>query len=203
MKRDDIGVVFFSSGDPISSTIRCFEKCFLKRDIIFSHVGFLLPSYLVNTPCSTKSSHVVFESTMSGPLNDNVRNVCGNIEFGVQLRSFDELIKEYNESKRIIAVCFIKNKLLPNDYEEIIKTCVKKYEGKGYEKNIFNLLSVHTSLPFTKKTGIFCSELVCEILKDLKLVNNKCESKKISPNSLFLVSDLGHPTILTSDTSIL
>lgn len=184
----------------VSKVIKGFEKFFLKKNYVFTHVGLAIKTELIVDiiPCTNlkKSKYLVFESTLSGSLNDNVRDVCDNIYLGVQLRSFDELVKEYKAKKsNMIAYSKISN--LPNNYKEVIRRSITKYINKGYDLLSMNLLLIHVPISGIKTDNMFCSELVCKILKDLNLVSSNVKEKKVSPNTIFnICSDICTPVYI-------
>ena len=198
LDKESIYVVFFSSKDFVSRSIRNLEKIwFRKRKNIFSHVGLLFHESILDKQSKMKickppkESFLVLESTLSGPLNDNVKNTCNRVKFGVQVRRFSDLIKSYRESKGKIAVCKIKNLHSKGD---IFNQTLKEYLDKRYEMILTNLLTVHFPIHSpVYKGSVFCSELVCLILQRLGLISKELIPKKISPNGVFNIALLSEP----------
>jgi len=169
-------IIFFSSSDPVSRFIKKIEKIFNKG--LFSHCGLLIYSTKLKIPCIKKEQFVVIESTMSGRLNDNVLDVCGKSYFGTQFRLLIDILQS-NVYKKI-AVC----KIITNQNFKISDlNRINFYIGLKYDLSP-NLLTLHSPIPSIKTRKMFCSELVCEILKGLNLVEVE-NTKKISPNDIF------------------
>jgi uncharacterized protein (DUF1919 family) len=187
INRDKLYIILFSSTDIISSSIKLFESCFLKRKCIFSHVGILFHSKLLlpefKFSVCNPDNFIVIESTLSGKLNDDVYDTCGRIKFGVQMRSLTDLIESYSNkegTKMAIAEIIDKIENLPYKFSEILN----KYITKKYERCITNLITIHLPIPSIANKKVFCSELVYRILRDLGVHIQKKNPKKVSPNSL-------------------
>lgn len=183
LNKNSIYLVFFSSKHLVSKCINCYERIFL-RNVYFSHVGLLFHSSLLKSNlkkiCYPINEYLVLESTLGGPLNDNIYNTCDKIEFGVQLRYFRNLLERYKEIKGKIAISEIKNIDL-----NIFCDIIFKYINKSYDFIPTNLLTIHLPFPTFNIGGVFCSELVFRILKDMKMdIQTYKKSKKVSPNNL-------------------
>jgi hypothetical protein len=173
-------LVFFKSSDFVSKTIQRYEKIWGIKDP-FSHVGIAIHSkFLKGCKCVDPKTFIILESTMSGPLNDGVRDICNNIFFGVQLRNFNDILKTFSYQITIFKLNYEINKLT-------IKNTIKSVLGIKYDYDIFNLLTVHVPINFKQGKKMFCSQLVCEILKELGLLKKEINSKKISPNTLMKI----------------
>ena len=187
--NEDIYIAFFVSNDNVSKIIKRFEKFFMNKKFVFTHVGICIKTDIIKDliPCKKNIyPYIILESTFSGPLNDNVKTVCDDIFFGVQMRWLNEIVQEYKKCKKcMIAISKIKN--LPNDYINILRKSIVKYINKNYDKTIVNLLTIHIPIPSIKTDGMFCSELVCNVLKDLHIIDDSINDKKVSPNSIFKV----------------
>lgn len=206
LDENTIYVVFFSSKDVVSTCIRKFEKIwFWKKKTLFSHVGILFHERILDVESKTKlcrpsESFLVLESTMSGPLNDNVKNTCKRVKFGVQVRKFNSLIKHYRKNKGKIAVCKLKKLNERNEGNEgnesqkrIFNQVLKDYLSKRYDIILTNLLTVHIPVQSIYSGRVFCSELVCLILQQLGVISNEIDPKKVSPNSVFDLTVLSEP----------
>jgi len=185
MNIDLVYIVFFSSSQIISSAIKLSEKLYLDN-VRFSHTGLLVYSKnfeddIILNNCISKEGWYVLESTLSGRLNDGIRNTCGKTVFGVQIRDFDRISKQYET----IAVRDIKSTL---GNRKCINEFIRFYGGYSYETNPINLLTVHhnaiESFHFFGKKNVFCSELVFLFLQSLHPF--KRNPKKVSPNFLLL-----------------
>ena len=183
----------------VSKTIKFTESLFFAYSE-FTHVGLLIHSSQLNKEIKDngciidQEQWIVFESTLSGRWNDNVKNTCSKTFFGVQMRKFSELIKSYNGREGYLAI----GKLLINKYPYNLNQNLKKYLNIGYDYNIFNLLSINTvdrklidtvlkifCLKPTEKR--FCSDFVFKVLNECGLIPDeykKIRSKNISPSFL-------------------
>lgn len=202
LNKSKLYVIFFSSSDFVSKTIRWFDSCWLSRPCAFSHSGILfhkqfLSLKLYNYLCQPNDEFLVIESTLSGRLNDCVYNTCKQSYFGVQIRSLTELLNSYkNQINGSIAVCEIDIPNTPNTFE-CFSSILQKYLQKKYERKLPNLFLVHMPIfPAFKSNTFFCSELVYRILKDLKVKIQKRSAKKVSPNSLINYANLKSITYL-------
>lgn len=188
LSKNKIYIILFSSNDPISSTITCFESFCLRHKCIFSHSGILfhseilLPEFKFSI-CNPEDSFLVIESTLSGRLNDDVYNTCGKVKFGVQIRLLNELIESYSTKNGTkIAVAEIEEKIA--DLSSKFTNILQKYITRKYEYLITNLLIIHLPISSIESESVFCSELVYRILKELRINIRKKHPKKVSPNSL-------------------
>lgn len=183
--EDDVYVAFFISTDIVGKVITRFEKFFVDNKNIFTHVGLVIKSTVINdiVPCFKNCKYVIYESTYSGSINDNIRNTCGSEFFGVQFRDFDLLCKNYKERHQKIAISSIQG--LPQNYKEVLRRSVVTHINKSYDLTLINLLTIHLPLPGIKTNGMFCSDLVCKVLQDLGVVEGLVNSKKTSPNTLY------------------
>lgn len=193
--EDDVYMAFFISTDTIGKLIRQFEKFFTSDKTIFTHVGLVIKSSIVNdiVPCFQSCKYVIYESTYSGLLNDNIKNTCDNAFLGVQFRDFDLICRAYKERHQKIAISSIQG--LPHNYKDILRRSVVTHINKSYDLTIVNLLTIHLPLPGIKTNGMFCSDLVCKVLQDLGVIEAMINSKKTSPNTLYqlLRSRIGIP----------
>ena len=190
MNSKNLYIVFFSSFDFVSTSIRKVEKVFFPNRKVFSHVGLLFHESILNKNVSSKicsklkNEFLVIESTLSGSLNDGVKNTCGKTFFGVQVRSFNELVKHYKDDRGKIAICKITNfDLFPN--RDLFNNLVLKVLYTKYENIIVNLLCIHLPFPVLKSKRMFCSELVYFILNNLNIIEKQLNPKKVSPNMFF------------------
>lgn len=198
LRKDRLYVIFFSSPTTVSRCIRWYERVFIKN-AIWSHVGILFHSSVIThvTPliCPGKmksGKFLVLESTMGGPLNDNVYSTCGKMEFGVQVRDFDELLISYGKDGGNIAVSRVTT-INDDMWGMEFNKCLQRYLGARYELIIPNLLTIH--LPFIRpirSKGMFCSEVVACILNDI-LKLSSIKTKKVSPNKLLELGILSPP----------
>lgn len=198
LKKTKIYLILFSSADYVSKTIKCYETLCLHKRCLFSHVGLLFSVDLLDfdfyeTICKPKDEFLVIESTLSGVLNDNVYNTCGKTVFGVQIRSFYELLQNYQNNDSMIAVSEVITNNLQN-----FSNILRKYLNKPYEMFLANLITVHLPIiPAIKSSTFFCSELVYRILNELEVIVNKKSPKKVSPNNLAMQPFFKEPIFIT------
>jgi hypothetical protein len=152
---------------------------------------------------TTSANMLVIESTMSGPLNDDVPNVeTGASTFGVQIRDLRDDITSYLQNpKANVGVC----KLIHNpsfcrvkDKKKLIKKLEKVYkefDGKTYNFGLIDLLA--TVIPCMRSirkvdddtlgeitdtdNWMFCSELVMRIYQKIGLIDPKIDYRDTTP----------------------
>lgn len=202
-------IVFFQGGDYVSDFIRFVEGRKLKPKgkftvptDAFSHVGMIVKSDVLDHPLVLPNRTYIFESTMSGPLNDGVLNIEGNSYLGVQLRDFQEIVQKYADIPNTkIAVAHLSEK-----YRDIV-TEVSKDSGKSildaftqifnelngtiYDLNPVSLLGStfricrlcrsHSEKFWKTENFLFCSELVATIYKYLGIFPDTVNPKNVIP----------------------
>ena len=204
----DLDLVLFRGGEFVSNAIAWLEAFAIHRPNItdyviapdaFTHCGIVLSRELVDDDRLDPDKLYIFESTMSGPLNDNVLNIDGKAFLGVQIRELDSVVTEYNASPGTrVAFAHLNRRLLHDvwgDSQETLSTqltdLVHRYEGVRYDANpislistIFNLFRicrrVAENLAGTED-WLFCSELVAVIYKALGLFPASVEPKNVVP----------------------
>jgi hypothetical protein len=184
MNPEKLYVIFFSSDHFVSKLIKTFEKIF-KKNVKVSHVGLLFHSkHIENKSLFCSGNWLVLESTLGGELNDGVKTTCNKTEFGVQLRSFSDIIETKFYTSIIISS--VQNLNL-NEKKREFNDLIQKYHGTKYERNPLNLFLVNIPfIPSFKNKYFFCSEFVWLFINELlKLDFVKKKSKKISPNTIF------------------
>jgi hypothetical protein len=163
------------------------ESFCIRRRCLFSHVGILFHSDILlpeskQFVCNSENSFLVLESTLSGKLNDDILTTCRKVKFGVQIRSFNELIFSYLEKESKIALAEIDENI--EDLKVKFTKVIQKYITLKYERHLTNLITIHLPIPSFDSESVFCSELVYRILKDLDIDVKKKNPKKVSPNTI-------------------
>ncbi len=189
-------IILFRGSDFVSSTIRYLSFKAMSSDIPleqrnearqFSHIGMIVTREILDIPQLEPNKLYIWESTISGKLGENVKNVDGKSMLGVQIRDFDELIKAYdNSSKTKIAYSKVVNNPLDEmNKEEIrknMKELYKQNNGKLYEANVFTMFAglfprlrkFRIPSPFRYESQfLFCSELLTIIYKKMNIIKEK------------------------------
>lgn len=188
----------------------------------FSHVAMVISSDLYDHESLKPRKLYLIESTMSGKKNDNVNNIDGKSFFGVQIRSLDEIIHEYTKDPkdpRIIACSYMKNNPFRENKDSerckemrILFTSWYDFYWKDtkYDANPISLLaSMYTPWRFLRclvekisgtEKWLFCSELIAEILRILKILHEDTNPKNVIPMD-FLGYDVDHEIPLLYECS--
>lgn len=200
-----LDLILFRGSEFISTTIRFLEKLEVDNGD-WSHCGLVVTSDLVPTIKNAKPGKLyVWESTLSGELNDGIYDVESNATvFGVQIRSLDKLVIEYNKRDRKIAWSKLENN--PYDrkkhedetaykarFEKLQKLLCDlhlKYQNSMYEINPLRLLAALFPCvrSYRNKIGLgkdlmFCSELVATVYCDIGVL----DPQKVDPENVLPV----------------
>lgn len=208
-----LDLVFFKGGDYVSKLICFLEKTQMpSREIqlrqlvqdggaadIFSHVGIVVTAEILEHPSVETGKWYIWESTMSGPLNDGVPNILGQSYLGVQLRDLSEVIRAYDAKAdtRVAMGCLtesVRSKLLmehSRSLRERFTEVFNDYDGIRYDANIISLCSsLCRCCRGAREIGeylldtedwLFCSELVAVVYKDLGIFPAKVNPKNVVP----------------------
>lgn len=184
-KLDPMDLVLFKGGDFVSKFITTAEK-FVNGVDTFSHVGVIVTRESCGLKFLKKNRKYIWESTMSGPLGNGVKNVQGKSMLGVQVRDIGQLLKNCRAAGNVdIAVAKIHNNpfLSPitcKDVTKRLRKCMKLYNGRNYDYNCFSLGSAlfpairGCRRQIEKHTGtqkwMFCSELVASVYRDIGII---------------------------------
>lgn len=204
-KVKPLDLVFFDGIGIASDLIQLVESILLykqnKEGIKpgeFSHVGMLVTSEILEYPGVEDNILYILESTISGYGQGNVKDISGKSFFGVQLRKFSEVVKEYEENNgtEICVGNLIGNPLLDKetDKEELKRKFSNIAKALLYTDYEYNLIGLGASLieelrPFRDYTNkimhternLFCSELVATILKKLNIINENVKVENVVP----------------------
>lgn len=187
LNKHEIYIIFFSTPNIISKCIKLYEWCWCENPR-FSHVGITFHTDILNEEYKIKncnpSGFVVLESTLSGPMNDNINNTCNKVKFGVQIRSLKKILLEYRKNDAQIAVSKIKYNIPKEKFHDVFNKSLGKVCSKTYDYDLYNLLTIHTLLPSIQNGRMFCSETVYTILISLDVKVKKKNAKKVSPDEL-------------------
>ncbi len=182
MKTFDL--LLFAGNEPISELIRTAEWAILGNGN-WSHVGVVLEGKYLIDCVGTKSKDLdegklyVWESTVSLTIPDVLTGKCRE---GVQIRDFDLVLKEYNGK---IGVSPLEKEFDEEKIRETVKKIYTKYKGVSYVRNPFVLISglccCFRSVREETHVGVFCSEFVGEIYKELGLIATDLKTEDIVP----------------------
>lgn len=204
-------LIFFKGGEVISRAIRFIQQSTLgveNKEDVWSHVGIVITRELFDDPRLEPNKVYVGESTLSGRLNDGIKNVDNKSFFGVQIRSLDLLVKKYttNDKTEIGWSRMKNNPFRDNSKEGLIRQqkirdqftimYPNRWEGIRYDLNIISLVTA--VFPFfkplhwlTQKIDImntddwlFCSEFVFDVLQVFKFYDKRIDSSLVLPNDL-------------------
>lgn len=186
-----LDVILFRGSDFVSNTIRYLSKKSMGGRYeagCFSHVGIIVNKEVLNLPEMEEGKLYIWESTISGRLGGNVKNINNESFLGVQIRDFDKVVKLYSTENTAIAVLkVIDRRSLKHNVSEKLMPIYKKYNGQRYEFNLMQLFSaLYPKLRwFRPNIGIdrflFCSELVSKIYCDLNIFPNTVIPANVIP----------------------
>ena len=182
---------------------------------VFSHCGLLLTGhflqqYMGDIGLSGKQlvSNIdakeiyVFESVMSGRLNDKVFNIYGEAFFGCQIRPLREQLQqnENNEpgaSSKQFAWCPLRTSLQRKCRDDTIASAIKQFLGRGSlwqdtkistdsSSNVLPFLCMQCSSDSTLSNNnnngeLFCAEMCTECFKYISLLAKTTYSAHMIP----------------------
>ena len=196
-----LDLILFKGGDLVSDAIRFLEgRCLRHTSRIkleegvrsFSHVGLVVTREILDDERLERDKLYVWESTMSGPLSDGVKNVNDESFLGVQIRDLDEVVKAYlsDEDAKIAFAPLID----PVDCEALrhrFTRFVRKHDGTRYDANFASLFgSIYPALRplrnltekiFRTKKWLFCSELAALTYKKMGIFPPDCDPRDCVP----------------------
>lgn len=173
----DFDVVFFRGDDFVSGMIRATEKELVGRGE-FSHCGIIVTKKtLPFLDLLEEGELYIFESVMSGSLNDGVLSIQGLALLGIQIRSLSALIRAMRRRSQV-QIGWME--ITDNPLDEMPRTellgrmehLYLETKGKPYPVNITKLLSaLDTKLLVGKRkpatmlpSDFFCSQFVVYVL---------------------------------------
>jgi len=95
-----LDIIFFKGGEKISSAIRFIQQVTLgvqHKSDVWSHCGLVISREIYDDPRLLKGKLYLVESTLSGKLNDGIKNIDNKSFFGVQIRDLGQLAKKYTK----------------------------------------------------------------------------------------------------------
>ena len=215
-----LDLLLFAGEDGISGMIRFLQergieserKINLESTDVFSHVGIVVTSEILDSPLIEEGKIYVWESTISGRFGQNVQNVRHEDFLGVQLRNLDELFPAYDDPPSTwIAVCHLSNNpydLAPSEDEKValkkrFTAIFDRLDGVRYDLNPVALAS--SIFPVLRPTRrqmkkilegsgakilsapaewLFCSELAATVYRDMGLYPESIIPDNVLPMDL-------------------
>lgn len=211
MNSDKVYLAFFSTNGYIAPIIKLWEACWTgknkKNDVLYNHVGLIfhaskLTQDQINLYNLNKDEYYIFESVLSGILNDGVKDTLGQTHFGVQLRSLNEVKKaiQLRNKKSFVDI-------IPLSKMTCISKAVTRYHSRSYDTSLETLLTIHLpNINFKKRKyryddkniplNFFCSDLIIRVLQDCGHADKSIDPKKVSPNTIFDLINLNEANLL-------
>lgn len=214
-KLRSFDMVFFKGVDLTSSIIRVLQHRNMKVPDYgdFSHVGMIvrydmLKKIFPDNKDITEDGVYIWEAGIGGKFGCDVYSIDGKAILGVQLRKFDDVMREYDKSPftEIAIGTLINNpvnKYKPTDakYKDYMENLGDKFKviyedyGKAnYDINIFSLAgAIDPKIrPFAGKLEkfletqkwYFCSELLANVYKDLQVYPKEVDPRHVVPRDL-------------------
>lgn len=196
---ESLDLVLFA-GDAFSSRlIEAFEAKTVPsyQGSYFSHVALVVKSDILPTvygkPLEPGRAYI-YESTMSGLLNDGVKNVAGEAFFGTQVRDLEQVIKAYTGMDPDNKVAFVRlrpewrARVKRGLFQEVFQETI----GVRYQMNPVSLCcagcrfrsrairKIYETLTFSKH-WMFCSELVAHVYLKLGLFSDETDPELVLP----------------------
>ncbi len=191
MRKDKVHVLFFCTHGYAAKTIKAYERIFLRK-VRFNHVGIAVHTSMLGTRgCLPDDEFVVLESTLSGPINDGIYDVCNEVTWGVQMRRLSDLISTYKASG-----CLIARSECKEVDREVLAATFKAMQNIKYETNPLNLLSIHAPFLRMESNRMFCSQFVASFLHRIGINTRAIDARFVSPNNIIQLLELKEPIYL-------
>ena len=196
-----LDLILFKGGDLVSDAIRFLEgRCLRHTSRIkleegvrsFSHVGLVVTREILDDERLERDKLYVWESTMSGPLSDGVKNVNGESFLGVQIRDLDKVVNAYlSDEDAKIAFASLKDPVNCEALRHRFTRFVRKHDGTRYDANFASLfgsifpalrpLRNLTEKVFRTQKWLFCSELAALTYKKMGIFPSDCDPRDCVP----------------------
>lgn len=203
-----LDLVLFKGADGVSALIRHLSKIQqgtqISTDDMFSHAGVIVTSDILDDPRLKPGKLYIWESTLSGMLTDGVKNIDNKVEFGVQLRDFDKVMKGYDSDPNTrIAICHLKKSPKCNkQFKDKFTTFFQQVNGTTYDFNPRSLLSAVCKCTRKQTTedednsALFCSELVAYCWKEMGILPDSVLAKHVCPQDFVGNDKDGMPVVV-------
>lgn len=196
-----LDIVLFRGSDFVSDFIVWAEKMSVKTSKTlgvskheFSHCGVVVTKEIIDHPNMIEGRLYVLESTASGILGNNIKNIDGNSLIGVQIRDLEALIPAYKKTKKAkVAIGTLKihpyNTIGEKTTKNISQSFYNYVGGKYYDADpivlgsavCFRARKIKEKLKIGGEEYFFCSELVAELYKRLELINERANPEYCVP----------------------
>jgi hypothetical protein len=199
-----LDLVLFSGGDFVSGFIKYIEKKSVRKSPpgqIFSHVGIIVTSDILDHPQVLPGKIYILESTMSGKLGQHVYSIGreGKPFLGVQLRDFDALLPAYDQpNNTAIAIAPLQKNISDPKIKETFTHLFNQVNGIKYDVNFLSLLASAvprlrverdmtekllgtTTVDSDKPGWLFCSELVALVYRKLGIFPDTVNPENVLP----------------------
>ena len=175
-------LLLFSGREPLSFLIESSELLVLGNGS-WSHVGVVLEGKYLQGLLPSKRfdpDHLyVWESTISLGTPDIVTGKCHD---GVQIRDLQGVLGTYSGK---VAAARLNRKLPEGLIRETVRKIYRKYEKYRYIRNPLVLITALCCclrcVQPAHFSGIFCSEFVGEIYRELHIIQDDIDPKDIVP----------------------
>lgn len=150
-----LDLILFRGSNIVSKAIIKIESLEDCVDAQYSHSGICIEGRHL-LPCVRKEEEewlradglYVFESIMSGKLNDGVLDVDGHSHLAVQLRQMDDVVKVTATEECGMSWCPLKESIRPKDDPELaakVRTIYDRYLGLTYDVSVIDLAGATSS----------------------------------------------------------
>jgi hypothetical protein len=178
-KLQPYDIILAKAHEPVSNFIGALTDSEWSHSMILIDESIVDQRYKDENPINDKDL-LVWESVLSGPVNDGIREYQTNdVFFGVQVRSFKQLFDQYRENKVQLLRCRLKKEYLDMMTPELMKQLFIKYNRRNYETNWLEIFGavfkcckcINEKLGLETKKDMFCSEFIAALLCDVGILD--------------------------------
>ena len=202
-----IQVLFFTTRGYAARVIKWYEGLFLKN-VRYNHCSIAFHSSLLepdnlSRACSVgPDEFIVFESTLSGPLNDGIYTTCKDVKLGVQFRPFLPMMDVLKRSDSYVCVSNLCLAVQPR-VRKLLNSFIRLNWYRGYQTNLLELASIHVRRRRRRRRQRLwlsgrtcCSQFVTEFASFMLCGTVVVDPKTVSPNTVIGALGLGEPIFL-------
>ncbi len=202
-----IQVLFFTTRGYAARVIKWYEGLFLKN-VRYNHCSIafhssLLDPDILSRACSVgPDEFIVFESTLSGPLNDGIYTTCKDVKLGVQFRPFLPMMDAMKRSGNYVCVSNLCLAAQPR-VRKLLNSFIRLNWYRGYQTNLFELAGIHVRRRRRRRYRppggrTCCSQLVTEFASYIcgGATAVVVDPKTVSPNTVISALGLREPIFL-------
>ncbi|MDD5753545.1 MAG: hypothetical protein PHN45_02165 [Methylococcales bacterium] len=165
----------------------------------FTHVGIVVDNTILDEPLLEDGKLYVLESTVSGKLGQNVRNIHSSAMLGVQIRDLEEVIDAYDKPNNThIAWCpLLRNPTTYMECEDVKSRFTEIYhtvDHHMWDANCWDLCSAlypccrpcrpYVEHAFHTEEWLFCSELVALVYVEMGVLPSDVNPQDVLPADL-------------------